>query len=185
MARPSKSTDVLNEEKRSHRTKGEMEQRKEAEQALMTGHTLRERAEVKNNPVAHKEFLRINALLKKIGKNDALYEQIINRYCQLTAECDEMEKKKISFFQAQEELKEEYKDKGAEALSPSAYYKLVVAMQNNILALDKQIQAKRKMMFDIEKECAMTISAAMRSIPKTTKKQENPLLAALREKETS
>ena len=35
------------------------------------------------------------------------------------------------------------------------------------------------MMLDIEKECAMTISAAMRSIPKTTAEPKNPLMGIL------
>ena len=43
----------------------------------------------------------------------------------------------------------------------------------------KQIQAIQKMIFDIEKECAMTISSAARSIPKKPEAEKNPLLAAL------
>ena len=58
-------------------------------------------------------------------------------------------------------------------------YRLEVQMQNAILSVDKQIQSKRKMMFDIEKECAMTISAAMRSIPKAPAAKKNPLLEAM------
>ena len=54
-------------------------------------------------------------------------------------------------------------------------------MQKAILDVDKQIQTKRRMMFDIEKECAMTISAAARSIPKKPDAKENPLIAALRD----
>ena len=64
-------------------------------------------------------------------------------------------------------------------LKPSSYYRLMASMQANILALDKQIQAKRKMMMDIERECAMTISAAQRSIPKQPTKV-NPLAELLK-----
>ena len=39
-------------------------------------------------------------------------------------------------------------------------------MQSNIIALEKQIMNKRKMTLDIEKENLMTISGALRSIPK-------------------
>ena len=46
------------------------------------------------------------------------------------------------------------------------YFKLQSSMQSNIIALDKQIMNKRKMMLDIEKENLMTISGALRSIPK-------------------
>jgi hypothetical protein len=48
-----------------------------------------------------------------------------------------------------------------------------------MIALDKQIQTKRKMLLDIEKENIMTIAAALRSIPKKTDEKENPLLKAL------
>lgn len=187
MARPSKSVAVLGEEKRSHRTKAEMRQRAGAEKALATGRTLKERAEVRENETAHREFKRVYALLAVIGKNDALYEPIINRYCMLQAECADMEEMKTEFRASRQELKEEYQagkigEDVPGGLTPSAYYKLLSTMQGNILALDKQIQAKQKMMFDIEKECAMTISSAMRSIPKAEKK-ENPLAALLHEEE--
>ena len=58
-------------------------------------------------------------------------------------------------------------------------YKYQAQMQKNILSVDKQLQTKRRMMLDIEKECAMTISAAMRSIPKTTAEPKNPLMGIL------
>ena len=52
-------------------------------------------------------------------------------------------------------------------------------MQKNLISLDKQVQTKRKMLLDIEKENIMTIASALRSVPKKTEKKENPLLAAL------
>ena len=186
MARPAKSAAVLSEEKRSHRTKGELKSREEAEKGLLTGRPIRERPEVKADAAAHKEFKRVCGLLGAIGKNDALYETIINRYCLLQAECADMERMKEEFRASREELREEYADGkigedvcGTGGLSPSAYYKLLSSMQANILSLDKQIQAKRKMMFDIEKECAMTISSAVRSIPKGAEAKKNPLAELL------
>lgn len=179
MARPSKSTDVLDEEGRSHRTKAEMKQRAEAEKALATGKKLAERREVKENPIAHREFKRVNRLLSTIGKNDALYEAIINRYCQLQAECADFERKRELFCENLEDLMV------ADEIAPETRYRLQAQMQKSILDADKQVQAKRKMIFDIEKECAMTISAAMRSIPKKPDVKENPLLAALRDEPDS
>lgn len=184
MARPSKSTAVLGDEGRSHRTKAEMQQRADAEKALVTGKKLTERREVKENPIAHREFQRVSKLLAAIKKNDALYEPIINRYCMLQAECADLTEMKDAFRGSREELREEYEAGGIGdgtpgGLSPSQYYKLLATMQGNILALDKQIQSKRKMIFDIEKECAMTISAAMRSIPKKPEQEKNPLLGIL------
>lgn len=184
MGRPSKSVKNI----KKHLTKAEKIQRETAERELMTGKALKERAEVKENPIAHREFMRINRLLSAIGKNDAMYERIINQYCLLQAECVDLERVKEEFRASREELKEEYEagkigENVREGLTPSAYYKLISTMQGNIIALDRQVHQKQKMMLDIEKECAMTISAAMRSIPKETGKKENPLLAVLKDED--
>lgn len=174
MSRPPKPFTVLKAEGKSHRTKAELKQRRQGEEALLTGEALKERPEVKANAIAHKEFLRLNKLLKNIEKNDAIYESVINRYCLLQAECVEFEEKREKFYKQMDDLEEksdemEYKD----------YFKLQSEMQKNIISLDKQIQAKRKMLFDLEKENVMTIASALRSIPKKEEKSSNKLLEAL------
>lgn len=174
MPTPPKPFTVLKAEGKSHRTKKELKLREEGEKALATGVALKERPEVKNNPVAHKEFIRINKLLKKIGKNDAIYEAVINRYCLLQAECTEFEERREKFYEQIKELEERVTE-----MEPDDYFKLQSEMQKNIINLDKQIQSKRKMLFDLEKENIMTIASALRSIPKKTEKNENPLLKAL------
>ncbi len=180
MPTPPKPFTILKNEKKSHRTKAELKQREREEKALATGTALRERSEVKNNPVAHKEFLRINKLLKGIEKNDAIYESVINRYCMLQAECFDFEEKRESFYRDIQDLTAD-KDKliDSEEMSLTSYYKMKNNMQSQIIALDKQIQSKRKMLLDIEKENIMTIAAALRSIPKKTGKEESLLLKAL------
>ena len=60
MARPSKSAAVLDDEALSHRTKAEIEDRKSAEEALASGEKLKERAEVREIEIAHREFFRVN-----------------------------------------------------------------------------------------------------------------------------
>lgn len=64
-------------------------------------------------------------------------------------------------------------------MSLSSYYKMKNNMQNTIIGLDKQIQSKRKMILDIEKENIMTIASALRSIPKKDEKAGSKLLEAL------
>ena len=157
MPTPTKPANVIRLEKKSHRTKKELASRENAEKALLTGEKLKERKEVKSDPVAHKEFLRIKKLLEKIEKNDDLYSSVINRYCQLYEECKDFEDK----------------------MTMKEYYNLELGMQKNLVSLDKQVQAKRKMLLDIEKENIMTIASALRSVPKKTEKKDNPLLAAL------
>ncbi len=98
----------------------------------------------------------------------------------LQAECKDFEEKRESFYRDIQELAED-KDKLINEISLSTYYRMKNNMQKQIIALDKQVQAKRKMLLDIEKENVMTIAAALRSIPKEAKTEENPLLKVLRD----
>jgi len=168
-----KPYEVLKSERKSHRTKAELDKRKEEEEALISGKPIKARPEVKNNPSAHKEFLRINSLLKKIKKNDALYESVINRYCILYAECIDFEEKRDIFYHDLVELEEAKEELiSNEEMSLSTYFKRKLDMHKTILSLEGTIQSKRKMLLDIEKENIMTIAAALRSIPKKVEEKE-------------
>lgn len=182
MPTPTKPFTILINEKKSHRTKAELKQRQQGEEELVSGKALKERPEVKANPIAHKEFLRLNKLLKNIEKNDAIYESIINRYCMIQAECFDFEEKREIFYKNLERLEEEYDNQTDKGLTMKEYFKLQNSMQSQIIALDKQVQAKRKMLLDIEKENIMTIAAALRSIPKTPEKQTQSKMRAFLEK---
>ena len=177
----AKPYNILIQEGKSHRTKAELKQRKKGEESLLSGTKLKERLEVKNNKVAHKEFLRLNKLLISIGKNDAIYEPIINRYCILQAECDDFENKRDKANNLVNELTNMYYNKNNGEISFLDYMDRVDKLQKSVIALDKQVQTKRKMLFDIEKENIMTIAAALRSIPKKEEKSNNKLLEALSE----
>lgn len=188
MPTPPKPFKVLTSEKKSHRTKAELKKRQEGEQSLSTDITLKERKEVKQNKVAHKEFKRIQKLLKKIEKNDAIYEAVINRYCLLQAECLDLEDRREEFYKLVFELKEEMKivtdemeDDSEKAERILEYSKTIAKIMNSMNAIDKQIQSKRKMLLDIEKENIMTIASALRCIPKKEENEaDNPLLKVLR-----
>lgn len=178
MSRPAKPFEVLINENKSHRTKAELAQRKQGEEALASGTTLRERSEVKNNIHAHKEFLRINKLLKNIKKNDALYEPIINRYCMIQAECSDLEERREEFYSLLKDIRSTFKEitinieiseKISIMLDVSKELAKITTSMNNIDAL---IQTKRKMLLDIEKENIFTIASALRSIPKKAEKPE-------------
>ena len=58
-------------------------------------------------------------------------------------------------------------------------YSIEASMQKNLVSLDRQVQSKRKMLSDIEKENIMTIAASLRSVPKKPEKKVNPLKEAL------
>ncbi|MDF2567899.1 MAG: hypothetical protein K0R90_1355 [Oscillospiraceae bacterium] len=166
MARSSKPISVIKQENKSHRTKAEIAQREQAEQSLITGILIKEWKEVKENPIAHKEFVRIKKLLQKIDKNDGLHEGIINRYALLKAECVEFEERKkelITYLEKLEDKESEMKFKD--------YIKSVIDLQKQIASCDDKVMSKRRMMFDIEKENLMTIASALKSIPKKPKEE--------------
>lgn len=159
MGRPSKSTDVLISEGKSHRTKTELDQRAEAEQAALTNLKMRESAEVKSDPIAHAEFKRVTRLLKAVGKYDALYESVINDYCLYKSEI-------ARYMKMLEDVENDVNIKSTDK------YKL-------IMEISDKIERIRKRRFDIEKENGMTIASSARNIPKKVEKNVNPIMAAL------
>lgn len=191
MPTPTKPFKVLATEKKSHRTKAELKMREEGEKSLSTDIELKERKEVKQNKIAHKEFKRIYEILKNIDKNDAIYEVVINRYCLLQAECADLEERREECYNLISKLREEEKElieelKDRDDIERFLDYKLEYAkslakMMATMLSIDKQVQAKRKMLLDIEKENIMTIASTLRCIPKKENKDaDNPLLKILR-----
>lgn len=97
MARPSKPVIVLEMEGRSHRTKEELKTRQAGEAKTLSGLRLSERPEVKADAAAHREFLRLKKLLGAMEKDDAAYTGIINRYCQIYAECLSLSERRERF----------------------------------------------------------------------------------------
>ena len=178
MARPSKPFRVIEAEKKSHRTKAELESRKKGEEALASGIAWKEWDRVKTNKAAHKEFLRLEKVFRAIEKNDALHQNIINRYCLLFAEIDEYEEQKNEIKQNLHELSTLQTTGETGGLE---YLKLRQKFQAQLLAIDKRILTKQKMMFDIEKENIMTVAAVLRSVPKRPPEEEedDPMTALL------
>lgn len=172
MPTPPKPFSVLKSEGKSHRTKKELKLREQWEKALSTGTALKARSEVKKNKIANKEFKRIDELLKKIEKNDAIYEAVINRYCLIYAECIDFEAKKNKLYELVDKLEnqfeesKEYLEQEDLAKETRRFAKSISEIMGSIVDLDKQLQPKRKMLLDIEKENIMTIASALRVIPK-------------------
>lgn len=184
MPRPSKTVNSL----RGHRTKAEIESRKEAEKSLKTGQKMREFREVKSDEAAHTMFKRVRKLMIANDKDDDLYSSVINRYCQLHSECRKFEELKETYNKLISELtadkeavvKDFSETDSDDRITLAQYYRLKAGFSKNIAAVDDIIMRKRKMMFDIEKENLMTVASGLRSIPKSPQeKEENPLKALL------
>lgn len=163
MAKASKPIALV----KGHRTKKEKEMREKAEKELASGSAWGEWESVKNNTDAHKEFLRLKKLFKKIKKDDALHEGPINRYCLMHSECIQLASFQSMLYRAIE--KSDDLDKQMD------YFK-------ELITADKKLMDKRAAMLAIEKENLMTIASVLRSIPKKVDedKSEDPMAAFLR-----
>lgn len=182
---PPKPAAVIEAGKKAHKTKAELKARKEAEKSLLSGEKLYERPEVKDNKVAHAEFLRVSKLMRAIGKDDALYSSGLNTYCLIYAEIGELKKQMLLLNQTADLLRDRFEylvDDPAGGVDPEdiiQFEKSYTRLISQRLNVSSMIDKKRKMMLDIDKENCMTLSAALRSIPKQPEKEENALLTAL------
>lgn len=163
MPTPPKPVRVLRDEGRSHRTKAELEAREAAEESTRTHKKIAEQPAVRENQAAHKLFLKVRAMMDDIGRNDKLHEQVINRYCLITAECEDIVRDRALIERRCGHLEDALKKGEIDMDEYIRAHQKAVDQKN---ALDRALQAKRKMLLDIEKECLMTVAAALRAIPK-------------------
>ncbi len=175
MGRPAKTVKIIKMEGRSHRTKKELAAREKAEEKLLTGAKLKESAGVKSDPAAHREYTRVRKLLRAIGKDDDLYSGTINTYCELGAEIQHLNRE----AEEQREEIEQLKEREEDFEDPQKYYELITSMRKRLDNIDRRIDQKRKLRMSIERENGMTISSALRSIPKKPDKTGSKLKEAL------
>ena len=162
MGRPSKAVVQL----RKHLTTREKEQREKAEASLLTGHVMRPSKSTRADPVAYTTWKRINALLGKIEKNDALFECVLNRYCSLISKQERLVEIGSRIAAMLDDLESRRDEMGNEAYMKSML-DLVKAAQRN----EQQLQSVQKMALDIEKENIMTVASQLRAVPKKPKEE--------------
>ena len=165
MARPSKPLSIV----KKHLTKAEKKARERSEADLMTGSALQEWPEIRANETAHKRFLKIRNLLASIGKDDAMIEPVINRYCLIIAECAELEATRQRIDQDIDELVDHKQE-----MEFIEYIDKKQALTGLLLKCDQTIQTKRKMLLDMERENLGTISAMLRAVQKKPAEEEDP-----------
>lgn len=204
MGRPSKPVAT----NRKHLTAAEKEQREHFEQALLSGKKITERKRVRADAVAHGEFRRVVALMRAIGKDDALYSEQINRYAELhseeefykeltgtlrgeLSELSRLSKEVTAAVGQIADIRDELDEVGAKALAESiaavtAALAELLKRRGDLLKqisdADLKIKQKREAKLAIERENCMSVSAALRTIPKDVHKDEDDeLLKVLRE----
>ena len=162
------------ENNRLHKTKRELALRKEGEAGTLTGERMKERGDVRNNLDAHKEFMRLRKLFRKIEKDDAIYSQPINDYCLLHAECLAVAGK---IDRIENDL--EYLEERSAEMDPLEYLQIRNALYDKELKLSAELDKKRDKKRAIEDKNLMNIQSALRSIPKKPDERKNPLKEAL------
>ena len=176
--RPPKSASVIQMEGRSHRTKQELASRAHAEEAQLTGQRIREETCVKEDSVAHKEFLRVTRILTAIGKNDEAYGSEINTYCMLKSELDAEVRERDALRRRLDYLMEQSEDL-TEFEDIAMAEKLMGGIRADMHRCEQRIEQKRKMRIQIDDKNLMNVMSSLRSIPKTVEKKKNPLAEAL------
>ena len=177
--RPPKPLAVLMGEGKSHLSKSEIEKREKGEKALLTGERMREHPDVRANPSAHKHFLRMHNLLEKISHADALYENVVNRYCLTLAEIERTETERAELDEELTKMREAYE---AGDMEVKDYFDRYHRLVDKKLRMDITTDRKRSMLLAIEKEMAMTVAAALRCVPRKDSEDdgaEDPMLTLL------
>lgn len=170
MARPSKPVIVLEMEGRSHRTKEELKTRQAGEAQTLSGLRLSERPEVKTDAAAHREFLRLKSCWARWKRTTRHTPESSTDTVRFTRNVFSLSERRERFELGIEELREGY---GRGEIEAGQYYKLLRDMQKNINAVDKIADSKRQMLLAIEKECCLTVAAALRAVPKKPSEKEN------------
>lgn len=174
--RPPKPIKVIEMDKKWHIGKKDVAARKAAEEKLLSGSRMKESPEVKADPVAHKEFMRMRRLMAAIEKDDELYSNQINTYALLQSEITELLIEKEAQRQLLDHLREsmdDYED------DKKKYFDLVTKAQTRLDNLDTKIDQKRAHREKIDKENGFTVTAALRTIPKKPEQNQSELKKAL------
>lgn len=156
-----------------HRTAAEKELRSSTEAELMSGLEMRESEEVKSNEIAHGLFKKLKRNLKAIGKFDALFENVVNRYCIIYAETYRLAELYDRILDDLEELNRQW---DAKTIAYEKYIESKAELYGHLGSVEKRVNKKRDMLFAIEKENLMTMQGVLRSVPKKPlASEEDPL----------
>lgn len=153
----AKPTNLLRLEGKGHRTKAELEYRERGEKALQTDMRFNESPQVKADPTAHREFVRLRKLYAKIEIVEALDEQIINRYCLEISETYQL-RDMVARLTADLDGVEEFADR---LKIYDLIHKANVAMSKN-----------KEMLIKLEDRLFLNPAARIKAVPKTPPKEE-------------
>jgi hypothetical protein len=154
--RPSKPINLILLEGKTHLTKKQIAERQAKEESLKSNALFKANKKVKSNPVALEMFTKLQKLYKDIDYVDGLDENVINRYCLLTSEVDNME---ILLQRMEDDI-----DKCETSAQMVTMYKSISGMEGNL-------NRSRDMLLKIEDRLFLNPTSRVKNVPK---KQEAP-----------
>jgi hypothetical protein len=154
--RPSRPVDLIVLEGKTHLTKKQIADRKAKEESLKSDSPYQPNKKVKSNPVALEMFYKLQKLYRNIDYVDGLDENIINRYCLLTAEVDGMEQ----LLQRMESDIDKCGNSGE-----------MVTMYKSISGMEGNLNRSRDMLLKMEDRMFLNPTARVKNVPK---KQKEP-----------
>lgn len=171
---------------KGHLTKEEREMRENAEAALASSAPLTKWPSTKRKKFASEHFDRIVAAYGEIGMNDTLYEAVLNRYCTLLGECEELERKipaiKRRIRKTEKTWDERFREQMPEPKEIVEFTKAISLLEKQANGLEMTLASKRGALLAIEKENVMTVLAKLRAVPKKAPENdedEDPMAAVL------
>ena len=166
-----------------HRTKREIAMREEGEAALKSSEPFEMWSRTKSKAKSKAHFEKIRKAFENIGEGDVMYEAVLNRYCIIIAECDDLESRIVALKKTIQRLEATWEKMSTQEEPETkdflAYVKSLAALNKELNGMDAALGAKRNALLQIEKENIMTVLAKLRAVPKEPKKSEevNPLEA--------
>ena len=160
-----------------HATKAEKTMRKEGNQPPKGNKVIKVSEAVKKNERAYAYFKRLVDIFKGIDLNDAFYENVLNRYCILLAECDEhsaeIKQQQAMIFNI---------DQNHSEMSIQEYYGIRNEMVKTLNKTEGLLTSKRNQLLAIEKENLLTAQAKLRAVPKQNKEKQLSAIEEFRRK---
>lgn len=135
-----------------------------------------ETAEVRNDKVAHLEFLRLKPLLKAIDKFDEIYGAATRRYCLNKSKLADID---IDIEKLEGEIEDIREHQSDFSKNMPEYFRIIAKTEELIVKKEALAKAIRAEMNDFEKQNCMTIRSALAAIPKKAETKSNSLKEAL------
>lgn len=167
MGRNAKPVELLVLEGKSHKTKAELERRRNAEIRLES-RALQADPMVRSDKRAYREFRRIKKLYEEIEFIGSLDEHLINQYCLAVSELDDLVGLMNDLRDAIQAIRED------ESISSTERAEAVKEVAELLMKYDAEVRYKRAEVVKMGDRLYLNPVARSKNVPKRQVKQEDP-----------